>query len=636
MGALGPSGTHGEVPRSGYYPDPSIPGYIRYWNGSAWVPGTSRPEPREGEPMPAPPPVASSPSAPAAPSATPPTAPAAVPGAGARTSSDETGPVFLDEVDGLESAYERPEAAPGATADPSGGPDASAPAAGAPEPTAPAPGAEADSPHSGSGPAPSAADPRAGSGGRVPAQQPGPSNAPSAHAPSEGAASEGAPPVPDAPAPGGRERTVGLRRSEVLRAGPAEAGDAPAAGPAHPAAAPAADSPTTSRLRPVTPPQQRPPGSEPPLPGTAGDPATSGAPGTPGTPGAPAGSGAADAPGAPQVPGQAPSRAPGQVPPQTPGQGGSAPRADLPAQSPQAAEGQPAPAAAAPPAVQQRPVQAQDPATAWAGRAEAPQAPAAPTTRAAVPADPQSAPLPAQQPPAAPQSAPGAPAAGQPEAPTAHGVPPYGPLPPAAPGALPAQPQSQPQPGAPETVTPWRPPAADPFAQARQQLRPAGLGRRFAARLVDLVLTLAVGAAVAFPFVGKVTDHIDAKVHAVEQAGETRQVWLLDGTTGGYLALVLAALLVFGFVYEVLPTARWGRTLGKRLFGLSVARVEGQDTPGLGASAVRWLVYGVLGVLVVGVVNLVWCVFDRPWRQCWHDKLVGTFVARGGAGEIRL
>ncbi|WP_394384401.1 DUF2510 domain-containing protein, partial [Streptomyces cacaoi] len=249
MGALGPSGTHGEVPRSGYYPDPSIPGYIRYWNGSAWVPGTSRPEPREGEPMPAPPPVASSPSAPAAPSATPPTAPAAVPGAGARTSSDETGPVFLDEVDGLESAYERPEAAPGATADPSGGPDASAPAAGAPEPTAPAPGAEADSPHSGSGPAPSAADPRAGSGGRVPAQQPGPSHAPSAHAPSEGAASEGAPPVPDAPAPGGRERTVGLRRSEVLRAGPAEAGDAPAAGPAHPAAAPAADSPATSRLR---------------------------------------------------------------------------------------------------------------------------------------------------------------------------------------------------------------------------------------------------------------------------------------------------------------------------------------------------------------------------------------------------
>src|SRR5882672_5757054 len=26
-------------PRPGYYPDPSVPGYIRYWDGSKWVPG---------------------------------------------------------------------------------------------------------------------------------------------------------------------------------------------------------------------------------------------------------------------------------------------------------------------------------------------------------------------------------------------------------------------------------------------------------------------------------------------------------------------------------------------------------------------------------------------------------------------
>jgi hypothetical protein len=40
-------------PPAGYYADPSIPGYIRYWDGNAWVPGTSRPAPDEtggGEP----------------------------------------------------------------------------------------------------------------------------------------------------------------------------------------------------------------------------------------------------------------------------------------------------------------------------------------------------------------------------------------------------------------------------------------------------------------------------------------------------------------------------------------------------------------------------------------------------------
>ncbi|MFC9950626.1 DUF2510 domain-containing protein, partial [Streptomyces prasinus] len=37
-----------DTPREGFYPDPSIPGYVRYWNGAAWVPGTSRPAPGGG------------------------------------------------------------------------------------------------------------------------------------------------------------------------------------------------------------------------------------------------------------------------------------------------------------------------------------------------------------------------------------------------------------------------------------------------------------------------------------------------------------------------------------------------------------------------------------------------------------
>ncbi len=161
---------------------------------------------------------------------------------------------------------------------------------------------------------------------------------------------------------------------------------------------------------------------------------------------------------------------------------------------------------------------------------------------------------------------------------------------------------------------------------------------RLGARLVDLVLTLGVAAGAAFPFVDRTIDHIDAKVEAVERAGVTQRVWLVDGTTGGYLALVLGVVLVFGLVYEVLPTARWGRTLGKKLFGLSVVNIEGYGKPSFGKAVLRWLVHGVLGLLVVGVVNAAWCLFDRPWRQCWHDKAAGTFVAKGraGGGELRL
>ena len=36
-------------PEAGYYADPSIPGYIRYWDGAQWVAGTSRPAPTKPE-----------------------------------------------------------------------------------------------------------------------------------------------------------------------------------------------------------------------------------------------------------------------------------------------------------------------------------------------------------------------------------------------------------------------------------------------------------------------------------------------------------------------------------------------------------------------------------------------------------
>ncbi|MFE4552396.1 DUF2510 domain-containing protein, partial [Streptomyces sp. NPDC056785] len=71
-------------PREGYYPDPSIPGYVRYWNGAAWVPGTSRPAPSDGAPLVPPPGTRPAPPVPA---------PAPAP-------TEETGPHFFDEDPG--------------------------------------------------------------------------------------------------------------------------------------------------------------------------------------------------------------------------------------------------------------------------------------------------------------------------------------------------------------------------------------------------------------------------------------------------------------------------------------------------------------------------------------------------------
>ncbi|GAA3054853.1 RDD family protein [Streptomyces glomeratus] len=177
---------------------------------------------------------------------------------------------------------------------------------------------------------------------------------------------------------------------------------------------------------------------------------------------------------------------------------------------------------------------------------------------------------------------------------------------------------------------PWKPPVEDPFlAAVREQAaaRPAGLGKRLAARLLDTLIVGAVTGVAAVPLAGKAIDHINGKIDAARLSGRTVTVWLLDGTTSVYLAIVLAVLLGFGVLYEVLPTVRWGRTLGKKLCGLEVRDIEGHEPPAFGPALRRWLVYSVPGLLGVGVVGILWCLFDRPWRQCWHDKAAHTFVA---------
>ncbi|MFI9330717.1 RDD family protein [Kitasatospora sp. NPDC052868] len=95
-------------PTPGYYPDPSIPGFVRYWGGTAWVPGTSRPAPAEGEVLEPPRFVARR----AAAGAGPGQGAGVAAGAGARfvpppvvveavpEVSGETGPVYLDQTAG--------------------------------------------------------------------------------------------------------------------------------------------------------------------------------------------------------------------------------------------------------------------------------------------------------------------------------------------------------------------------------------------------------------------------------------------------------------------------------------------------------------------------------------------------------
>lgn len=489
-------------PRAGYYPDPSIPGWVRYWNGAAWVPGSSRPAPADGE---VPEPLA------ATTQSVPPV--------------EETGPHFFDEDPPRPGSRvqhgSRPEPAPAWNADSSrqGGGRVTWGTAPAPDPRTPAgppsgPAAGDTAPDAGTGPGGGSA-PGAGSG-------PGAAPVPSGPAFGPGTAVPGPAPAPGAPA-----------AASAPPPGPASGGPGPAAGEE------AGERAAAARTG------QAPGGQEP-----AGR--------------SPAGRAAA-----------------GEVP------------LGRPAPGPDAAD--PAPSARAP---QAQPLAGQ-----------------APMGQHPFPQPPLGRPAPSVPPPAAP-------------------APPVTPVIGGDGGGQSswAQQVHRLARGGEETppVIPWRPPVEDVFeaeARRRASARPAALGRRLAARLLDTAVVGAVTAVAAVPLGVRAVDHVQAKIDAAKLSGRTVTVWLLDGTTSVYLGIVLAVLLLSGVVYEALPTARWGRTLGKRLVGLEVRDIELGEPPSFGAALRRWLVYCVPGLLAVGLVGVLWALFDKPWRQCWHDKAAHTFVA---------
>ncbi|MEU5893471.1 RDD family protein [Streptomyces sp. NPDC047461] len=542
-------------PREGYYPDPSIPGYVRFWNGAAWVPGTSRPAPSDGE-------------APASP------APASV---------EETGPHFFDEDPPPASSPSdaqhgsRPEPASAWGADRSrqsgfGGDQdrrVSWGAAAGTDPRVPSDTTSGD----GTATIPPAESDRAASGNTFVFRRPTPgSAAPSA----PGTAPQGGS-APGAPGSGGP--------AAAASHGPSGAGAS--GGPAF--SAPGTGGPGAASAH----------GPSASGPGASGGPAFGGA-GSSGaaTPGVPA-------PGGPVADeGTMTFRA---LAPRTPQQGGAQGGGTGGARSDGAAGGFGAPPAPTP-GFSAGKAAADRAATAQAGVQGA-----VGQAASAGPSGPQ-------------QATPQTPAASVPQQPT--------PMAGGAGGGQSSWAQQVHRLAAPsgedQPVAPWKPPVEDVFqAAARRQAsaRPAGLGKRLTARLLDTVVLVGVTGAAAVPLGTRALDHVNEKIDAAKLSGETVTVWLLDGTTSAYLGIVLAVLLVFGVLYEALPTAKWGRTLGKKLLGLEVRDIEGGEPPTFGAALRRWLVYSVPGLLAIGVVGVVWGLFDKPWRQCWHDKAAHTFVA---------
>jgi uncharacterized RDD family membrane protein YckC len=97
--------------------------------------------------------------------------------------------------------------------------------------------------------------------------------------------------------------------------------------------------------------------------------------------------------------------------------------------------------------------------------------------------------------------------------------------------------------------------------------------------------------------------------------------------------LLTAVGFVFLAVYELVPTALWGRTPGKAIVGTRIVGIGDDQPPGWTRAILRWVlpalafqVHVVGWALALGVRAAL--AFD-PLRRGVHDRLAGTIVVRG-------
>ena len=157
----------------------------------------------------------------------------------------------------------------------------------------------------------------------------------------------------------------------------------------------------------------------------------------------------------------------------------------------------------------------------------------------------------------------------------------------------------------------------------------AHAGQRFIARLVDLIVLLALNAVINGYFIYQFFDSIRPAVEQSLRGAATDEIDIPAAATNQWWIVILIAMGLW-FAYEVPATLNSGQTLGKRLMGIKVVSLAPAKL-GWGRLLLRWS-YAALPLIcfpfgaILWIMDGLYCVRDQPFRQCLHDKSPGTAV----------
>jgi len=200
------------------------------------------------------------------------------------------------------------------------------------------------------------------------------------------------------------------------------------------------------------------------------------------------------------------------------------------------------------------------------------------------------------------------------------------------------------------------PPPGYPYAYLRQlpAPRPHGLplatpGARFLARLVDITVVVLLNVVVNGWFAYQWWRTVEPAFRTWWSTG-TADAATLPERASWLLYTIMFVGLALWFAYEVPAVASTGQTLGKRLVGITVMRLESPEPLGFRRSMRRWNRMGLPTLLwpccvgfVLQIVDNLFVAIDRPLHQAIHDKAALTVVvntrsrhrARGRDGRAK-
>jgi len=192
---------------------------------------------------------------------------------------------------------------------------------------------------------------------------------------------------------------------------------------------------------------------------------------------------------------------------------------------------------------------------------------------------------------------------------------------------------------APGNPVPMPPPPPAPasyggagYAEARPDAPPIPLAtwpQRAAARILDSLIE----GVIALPFVlWLVWPAVQRFVDAVPTDGSAPSQEAMTALQGDLLAVsttITVIAVVVSLLYQAPQNKRWGRTVGKRALGIRIRPFAADGPLTWGQVLSRWAVFEVFSLIAGGlllIIDCLWPLWDKPWRQALHDKVARTIV----------